>query len=110
MSESKSSDPVDALLKANALVVFSATYCPYCTKVKKLLKDLGANAKIVETNVEKNGAELKKSLLAKTGRSSVPQVFVAGKFIGGCNDGPGVMPLHQSGKLVPMLKEAKAVL
>jgi hypothetical protein len=29
--------------------------------------------------------------------------------VGGCNDGPGVMPLHKQGKLVPLLQQAGAL-
>ena len=41
-----------------------------------------------------------------TGKTSVPQVFVKGQFIGGCNDGGlgGTVPLLKSGKLQEMLK------
>lgn len=44
-----------------------------------------------------------------TERSSVPQVFIAGKFVGGCNDGPGVATLQDKGELVPMLQAAGAL-
>ncbi len=44
-----------------------------------------------------------------TDRSSVPQVFIAGQFVGGCNDGPGGATLDGKGELVPMLKAAGAL-
>mmetsp|Transcript_24689 Transcript_24689/g.46124 ORF Transcript_24689/g.46124 Transcript_24689/m.46124 type:complete len:114 (-) Transcript_24689:318-659(-) len=96
-------------IKSNPCVVFSATYCPYCTKAKAVLKDVGANMKVVEVDVVENGRKYKSQLSKISGRTSVPQVFVGGKFIGGCNDGPGVVPLQAQGKLVPMLKEAGAL-
>ena len=40
---------------------------------------------------------------------TIPQLYVKGEFVGGANDGPGVFPLHEAGKLVPMLKDAGAV-
>ena len=48
----------------------------------------------------------KAELKALTGKTSVPQVFVKGQFIGGCNDGGlgGTVPLLKSGKLQEMLK------
>lgn len=100
---------VDKLIKENPAIVFSATYCPYCTKAKSVLQSTGAKVKIIEVNVVSNGKEIREGLLKKTGRTSVPAVFVGGEFIGGCNDGPGVVPLHSQGKLVPMLKKAKAL-
>lgn len=39
----------------------------------------------------------------------MPQVFIAGQFVGGCNDGPGVATLQEKGELVPMLKAAGAL-
>lgn len=44
-----------------------------------------------------------------TERTSVPNIWIAGKNVGGCNDGPGVMTLHKRGELVPMLKAAGAL-
>uniref|UniRef100_A0A7S0GRY1 Glutaredoxin domain-containing protein n=1 Tax=Amorphochlora amoebiformis TaxID=1561963 RepID=A0A7S0GRY1_9EUKA len=102
-------NPAKELVKENKAIIFSATYCPYCRKAKDVLKSTGAKFKIVEVDVEKKGNELRKGLYSLTGRTSVPAVFVHGKFIGGCNDGPGVVPLQKKGKLVPLLKEAGAL-
>lgn len=44
-----------------------------------------------------------------TDRTSVPNIFIAGENVGGCNDGPGVMTLHGQGKLVPKLQAAGAL-
>ena len=70
-------------------------------QAKAALKEAGIEFKDVEvTDAQK--AELK----ALTGKTSVPQVFVKGQFIGGCNDGGlgGTVPLLKSGKLQEMLK------
>ncbi len=45
----------------------------------------------------------------KTGRTSMPNIFIAGEGIGGCNDGPGIMTLQKNGELLPKLRAAKAV-
>jgi glutaredoxin 3 len=42
----------NTLIQQNPLVVFSKSYCPYCRKVKELLKSLGANAKVIEIDEE----------------------------------------------------------
>jgi glutaredoxin len=44
-----------------------------------------------------------------TDRTSVPNIFISGQSVGGCNDGPGVVTLHSQGKLVPMLQAAGAL-
>jgi len=48
-------------------------------------------------------------VLQMTDRTSVPNIWIAGKNVGGCNDGPGVMTLHRQNELLPMLKAAGAV-
>ena len=44
-----------------------------------------------------------------TGRTSVPNIFIAGNGVGGCNDGPGVLALHRDGRLEPLLRSAGAI-
>lgn len=46
------------------------------------------------------------ALAAKTGQTSVPQVFVKGQFIGGCNDGGmgGTLPLLANGTIKQLME------
>lgn len=52
-----------------------------------------------------DGYALRAELAERTGRTSVPAVFIGGAFVGGCNDGGmgGVMTLDRQGKLQGML-------
>lgn len=45
------------------------------------------------------------------GRTSVPAIWIEGKFVGGCNDGPmgGLNTLNSNGELDRMLKAAGAI-
>jgi len=44
------------------------------------------------------------------GRTSVPAVWIGGRFVGGCNDGaPGLLPLDRTGELDAMLRSAGAL-
>jgi glutaredoxin 3 len=45
------------------------------------------------------GNEIRAVLGRKTQRTSVPAIFINGEFIGGCNDGPGLMTLAETGEL-----------
>ncbi|KAJ6751619.1 hypothetical protein OIU85_002085 [Salix viminalis] len=94
------------LVSTNSVVVFSKTFCPYCTKVKQLLNQLGAKYIAVELDTEKDGNEIQSALLVWTGQRTVPNVFIGGNHIGGCDQTTG---LHQEGKLVPLLTDAGAV-
>ena len=80
-----------------------------CEKTKKVLDDLNCMYTCLELDEEEDGMALKAELGSITGgRTSVPAVFVGGKFVGGCNDGGlgGVVPLHESQELEKMLMEA----
>ena len=58
-----------------------------------------------------DGYPLRAELAEKTGRTSVPALYVGGNFVGGCNDGGmgGVLTLDKSGELKPLLIEAGAL-
>jgi len=45
------------------------------------------------------------------GRTSVPAIWIGGKFIGGCNDGPlgGIVKLSETGELNSMLSAVGAI-
>ncbi|XP_034673579.1 glutaredoxin [Vitis riparia] len=113
LGKGKSKEEVEmALAKAKEIVsstpvvVFSKTYCGYCKRVKQLLSQLKATHKTIELDQESDGAEIQSALREWTGQSTVPNVFIAGKHMGGCDS---VMEKHQEGKLVPLLKEAGAI-
>nr|O81187.1 RecName: Full=Glutaredoxin [Vernicia fordii]AAC39481.1 glutaredoxin [Vernicia fordii] len=94
------------LVSSNSVVVFSKTFCPYCTSVKQLLNQLGAQFKVIELDSESDGSDLQNALAEWTGQRTVPNVFIGGKHIGGCDKTTG---MHQEGKLIPLLTEAGAV-
>lgn len=74
---------------------------------------MGAAFEAVEINQLPDRKALKVELQRRTGQSSVPQVFIGGEFVGGCNNGPkpgmGVVPLKQSGDLERKLRAAGAM-
>ncbi|XP_044485983.1 glutaredoxin isoform X1 [Mangifera indica] len=88
------------------VVVFSKTYCGYCARVKQLLTKLGATYKVVELDVESDGSKIQSALAEWTKQGTVPNVFIGGKHIGGCDT---VVEKHQGGKLVPLLTDAGAI-
>ncbi|KAM3319110.1 glutaredoxin [Capsicum chacoense] len=94
------------IVSSNPVVVFSKTYCGYCTRVKQLLSQLGATFKVIELDRESDGNEVQAALLEWTGQRTVPNVFIGGEHVGGCDS---VLEKHQQGKLLPMLKDASAV-
>ena len=91
---------VQELIKSNKVVVFENSWCPYCRQAKEALKSKGIDHKVVEVD-----AALKRELVALTGQTSVPQVFVKETFVGGANDGGigGTLPLLKNGTIQKML-------
>ncbi|KAK4282382.1 hypothetical protein QN277_013766 [Acacia crassicarpa] len=94
------------IVSSNSVVVFSKSYCPFCVDVKKLLTQLGANYKVIELNSESDGSEIQSALAEWTGQRTVPNVFIGGNHIGGCD---ATTALHDQGKLVPLLTSAGAL-
>ncbi|KAF9284372.1 glutaredoxin [Mortierella alpina] len=87
---------VDEIIANNKVVVFSKTYCPYCTKAKNLLAQHKAEAHIVELDSEDEGSAIQAYLLELTGQRTVPNIFINQKHIGGCDD---LFKLEKSGQL-----------
>ena len=95
---------VDAAIRGNRVMVFSKSYCPYCTKGKNALASVLPKDKFVVMEIEDRPdcAALQDYLLSITGGRSVPRVFIDGTFIGGGDD---TAALASSGKLEVMLRE-----
>lgn len=101
---------VDNLLAENPVVVFSFDTCPFCKKAKSILDSKGVAYKALELNkMGQEGYALRAVLAERTGRTSMPNIFIGGTSIGGCNDGtPGLIPLVNEGKLEAMVQAALA--
>jgi len=91
---------VEQSIRDNKVIIFSKSYCPYCAKAKKALTNVGAQFQAVELDQRDDGAAIQDALKALTGRSTVPNVFVAGKSIGGGDD---TERLERSGELQQMI-------
>jgi len=93
---------VTELVKNNKVVVFIKTTCPYCAKVKELFKSINEFFVIVELDQIDEGPSLRDYLFEKTGQKTVPNVFVNGTHIGGCDN---TMSAHADGRLAKLLQK-----
>lgn len=84
---------IDDLISNNPCVMFSFRTCPYCIKAKDLLiNQLGATVEVLELDQDKSiGYPIRAELGRRTGRTSVPSIWIDGQFIGGCDDGPSTL-------------------
>ncbi len=76
-----------------AVTVYTAGFCGYCLRVKALLERRGIP--FTEVSVEDH-AGLREELLARSGRRTLPQVYVGDRFIGGAEE---LTALDQRGEL-----------
>ena len=80
--------------------IFTTPICPYCTAAKRLLTKKGVTYE--EIDVSRDHA-LRASMTARAGgQRTVPQIFIGGIHVGGCDD---LHALDHAGKLDPMLAE-----
>ena len=94
---------VTKAVSSHPVVVFSKSYCPFCTKTKSLFSSLRVSAKVFELDNMEDGGAIQAALAEQTGQSTVPSVFVGGKHIGGNDD---THALHRRGGLVPLIEAA----
>ncbi len=88
----------------HALVtIYTTETCPYCVRAKALLKARGVTA-IDEVRVDRDPVA-RVTMIERTGRRTVPQIFIAGAHIGGCDD---LIALDQRGGLLPLLQPQAA--
>lgn len=81
--------------------MYVKTTCPYCWRAQQLLDEKGVE---VETYVLQWGSPLREEMIKRAnGRSTVPQIFIDGQHIGGCDD---LYALERQGKLEELLKAA----
>lgn len=100
---------IGSVVDSNRVAMFSFTSCPFCRRAKDYLDDNGIAYTAVELDeLEGNrGNEIRAMLGKITRRTSVPSIFVNGNYIGGCNDGPGLFPLVESGEFKTLLMQKK---
>lgn len=78
--------------------MYTTEICPYCVRAKRLLNARGVS-EIEEIRVDLD-PERRDEMMLKTGRRTVPQIFIGETHVGGCDD---LHALDAAGKLLPLL-------
>lgn len=78
--------------------IYTKTFCPYCWRAKLLLESKGVA--FTEISVDFGGAERQRMIQRAGGRTTVPQIFIGERHVGGCDD---LMALEGAGKLDPLI-------
>jgi glutaredoxin 3 len=77
--------------------IYTTQTCPYCVAAKGLLKKKGVSYTEIDVGAD---PALRHAMTERAGRRSVPQIFIGGSHVGGCDD---LHALDHSGKLDAML-------
>ncbi|WP_300629694.1 glutaredoxin 3 [Pseudomonas sp.] len=79
------------------VVVYSSDYCPYCIRAKQLLQ----SKKVAFEEIKVDGKpQVRAEMARKAGRTSVPQIWIGDRHVGGCDD---LFALERAGKLDVLL-------
>jgi len=80
------------------VVIYTTNYCPYCDRAKSLLQMKGAQYDEIRVDRDE---QARAEMMEKSGRRTVPQIFINEQPIGGFDD---LWALEQQGKLDQLLK------
>ena len=85
-------------MSAPAITMYATAVCPYCVQAERLLRAKGITA-ITKIRVDLDPRE-RQAMMAKTGRRTVPQIYIGDRHVGGYED---LVALERAGKLEAML-------
>ena len=81
--------------------IYSSSFCPYCHRAKRLLTEKGVA--FTEIDVDMDPRRRAEMVQRANGGRTVPQIFIDGRHVGGCDD---LHALDRAGKLDPLLQGA----
>jgi len=81
------------------ITLYTTRWCPFCVRAKSLLDQ--KKAAYIELDIN-SSPELRKEMMERSGRRTVPQIFINSHHVGGCDD---LFALESQGKLDPLLAE-----
>ncbi len=75
------------------VVVYVAGWCPYCQRARGLLSKKGLQFREIDID---DDPRLREEMIARSGRRTVPQIFIGERHVGGCDD---LFALDERGEL-----------
>jgi glutaredoxin 3 len=80
------------------VLMYATAACPFCQSAERLLASKGAQVEKIRVDLEPARRE---EMRKKSGRHTVPQIWIGERHIGGCDD---LYALERAGKLDPLLE------
>lgn len=81
------------------ITIYTTPLCPYCLRAKRLLNAKGARFEEIDVMLD---SDQRQKMETRSGRHTVPQIFVGDVHVGGCDD---LYRLNETGELDALLKE-----
>jgi glutaredoxin 3 len=85
-------------MEERRILVYITSWCPYCDRARQLLQSKGVAFR--EIDIEEH-PEARAEMMARSGRRSVPQIFIGDTHVGGSDE---LYALEAAGGLDPLLK------
>ena len=79
------------------VLMYSTGVCPFCLMAERLLRAKGVDIEKVRVDLE---PERRQEMMTRTGRRTVPQIYVGDRHVGGYDD---LAALDRAGGLDPLL-------
>jgi len=80
------------------VLMYCTAACPFCQSAERLLEQKGASVEKVRVDLH---PERRGEMMQKSGRRTVPQIWIGERHVGGCDD---LYALDREGGLDPLLK------
>ncbi len=84
---------------SHPILMYATGVCPYCVRAESLLKRKGVTA-IEKVRIDLDPVR-RDEMISRTGRRTVPQIFIGDHHVGGCDD---LYALERAGKLDALLQ------
>jgi glutaredoxin 3 len=87
---------------SQGITIYTTQYCPYCIRARNLLDAKGVAYQDIAVDHDQ---QLRREMMMRSGRSTVPQIWIGEQHIGGCDE---MMLLERQGRLDEMLARVGA--
>jgi len=77
--------------------MYASDWCPYCARARRLLKSKGVPFEEIDVDML---PEARAEMIKRSGRDTVPQIFIGEVHIGGCDE---LLARESAGTLDPLL-------
>jgi len=84
-------------VSAPKVTMYTTGWCPYCSRARALLQRKGVEFEDIDVEA---APEKRAEMRTRSGRTSVPQIFIGDQHVGGCDD---LHDLEKAGKLDALL-------